>query len=70
MKELLMTRIHVTGGVANIALVSSGEKEFDPKNYKLFKFECDFDTLGDVYAISDKTDLVDADLKYTVTTEV
>ena len=70
MKELLMTRIHVTGGVANIALVSSGEKEFDPKNYELFKFECDFDTLGDVYAISDKTDLVDADLKYTVTTEV
>lgn len=69
MKELLMARVHVVNGKANIALVSSGEKEFDPKNFSLFKFECDFDTLGEIYAVADKTSLVDADLKYTVTVE-
>ncbi len=69
MKDIFMARVHVVGRVANIALVSSGEKDYDPKNFKLFKFECDFDTLGEVYAVADKTALVDADLKYTVTTE-
>ena len=69
MKELLMVRVHVVNGVANIALVSSGEKEFNPKNYKLFNFECDIEIVGEVYALADKTNLVDADIKYTVTVE-
>lgn len=69
MKELLMARVHVKDGKANIALVSSGEKDYDPtvKKYDLFKFEADFTTVGDVYAVADKTALLDADLKYSVT---
>ena len=69
MKDIFMARVHVANGVANIALVSSGEKDYDPKNFSLFKFEADFVTEGDVYALADKTNLVDADLKYTVTVE-
>ena len=63
MEELLMIRLHVKDGKANIALVSSGDKEFDPAISKLFKFEADFAAVGDIYAKADKTDLSLVDLK-------
>ena len=69
MKDILMLRIHTTDGKANVALVSSGEKDYDPtaRKYDLFRFEADFVTDGDVYALAERTALIDADLKYSIT---
>ena len=64
MEELLMIRLHVKDGKANVALVSSGDKEYDPKLSTLFKFEADFEAIGEIYAKADKTDLTLVDLKY------
>ena len=64
MQELLMIRLHVKDGKANIALVSSGDKKYDPNVTTLFKFEADFTAAGEIYAKADNTDLTLVDLKY------
>ena len=64
MKELVMLRIHKKGGKANIALVSSGEKNYEPHS-NLYRIEADWAESGKVFAVADKTDLKNANLKFT-----
>ena len=64
MKELVMLRIHVRDGKASIALVSSGEKNYEPHS-SLYKIEAEWNSVGTAFAVSDKTDMTDADLKFT-----
>lgn len=64
MKELVMLRIHVRDGKASIALVSSGEKNYEPHS-NLYKIEAEWNSVGTAFAVSDKTDMTDADLKFT-----
>ncbi len=64
MKELLMLRIHKKGDKANIALVSSGEKNYEPHT-KLYTVEVDWKDADKVFAKSDKTELKNVNLKFT-----
>ena len=63
MTDIVMLRIHKKGDKANIALVSSGEKNYEPHS-ALYSVEADWTEGGKVFAVADKTDLKSVNLKF------